>query len=283
MKTVAPVTAGGDAEDIPEVYLCQVSERVSCGACCGLYNIPRLSRARLEDRLARRTQRFAEIARTEEGIEQYRHEIEGWTPEDRPFARFYHCPFLGLIGATRSRVGCLLHPTAPLNDGHDWRVLSYYGAKACRRYFCPASRALPSRWAQILRGLLDDWYAYGLIITEHRLLNAIGQILENRLGRPLRALDFKPRSPAAAGLQELVVLKLAWPHRDPSSPGPCHWVLESDHDRRPQVQWPGVSRPGSPYETLFRELESVFACPHDQERAEARLDRRFNRLLDLLR
>ena len=30
-----------------EVYLCQISSTVSCGACCGLYNVKNLSREKL--------------------------------------------------------------------------------------------------------------------------------------------------------------------------------------------------------------------------------------------
>ena len=47
-----------DGENVSAVYLCQVGERVSCGACCGLYNVADLSRDSLEDRLARRTVRL---------------------------------------------------------------------------------------------------------------------------------------------------------------------------------------------------------------------------------
>ena len=283
MKNSDPAIGDADVNAIPEVYLCQVSARVSCGACCGLYNVRRLSRSRLEDRLARRTHRFAKVARTEDGIEQFRRETEGWTPEDRPFPQFHYCPFLGLIGKAHARVGCLLHPEAPLNEGHDRRFLSHYGAKACRTYFCPTSRTLPIRYAHIMRDLLDDWYAYGLIITEHRLLNAVFGELENRLGRPVRALDFRPGSQASAGLGELVRTKLNWPHRDPSSPGPCHFVFENGLYNRPELQWPACGRPRTHYATLFRELESVFGSQRDQIMAEALLDRSFSRLTDMLR
>ena len=67
-----------DGENVSAVYLCQVGERVSCGACCGLYNVADLSRDALEDRLARRTERFAAVARSEDGGETWVRVTEGF-------------------------------------------------------------------------------------------------------------------------------------------------------------------------------------------------------------
>lgn len=267
-----------DGENGSAVYLCQVSERVSCGACCGLYNVADLSRDALEDRLARRTERFAAVARSEDGIEKFRREIEGWTPEDRPFPQFHHCPFLGLIGETRGRVGCLLHPAAPGNDGHDWRFMSYYGAKACRSYFCPSTQSLPARYLQILRAIWDDWYVYGLIITEHRLLNAVFTLLENRIARPVVPDDFPMHSEASHCLRELLVLKLSWPYRSAGSPGPCHFLFDNGLYPRPEVKWPEGISPDSHDGIIFRELESFFGSKMDVVQATALLDSVFERL-----
>ena len=113
-----------------DVYLCQVGEQVSCGACCGLYNIRDLSQRLLEVMLTERTEAFARVPRTAEAIEAFQKKIEGWTPPKRPFPDFYHCPFLGLIGRNGRRVGCLLHPAAAGNNGIDWRGMTYHGAMA---------------------------------------------------------------------------------------------------------------------------------------------------------
>lgn len=261
-----------DGENVSAVYLCQVGERVSCGACCGLYNVADLSRDALENRLARRTERFAAVVRSEDGIEAFRREIEGWTPEDRPFPQFHHCPFLGLIGETLGRVGCLLHPAAPGNDGQDWRFMSYYGAKACCSYFCPSTHALPARHLHILRSLWDDWYAYGLIITEHRLLNAVFTLLENRVARPVVREDFPASSEASVCLRELLALKWSWPYRYAGSPGPCHFLFDNGLYPRKAVQWPVSARPDAHYAIIFRELESHFGSERDVVQATTLVD-----------
>ncbi|MEE4603200.1 MAG: hypothetical protein V2J65_18105 [Desulfobacteraceae bacterium] len=276
------VIATVDGENASAVYLCQVSERVSCGACCGLYNVADLSRDALEDRLARRTERFAAVTRSEDGIEKFRCEIEGWTPEDRPFPHFHHCPFLGLIGETRGRVGCLLHPAAPGNDGYDLRFMSYYGAKACRSYFCPSTQSLPAQYLYILRALWDDWYEYGLIITEHRLLNAVFTLLENRIARPVVQDDFPVHSEASHCLRKLLALKLSWPYRRAGSPGPCHFLFDNGLYPRKEVQWPVVVRPDVRYDIIFRELESHFGSERDVVQATALLDDVFGGLSDAL-
>ena len=246
----------------PAVYLCQVSRQVSCGACCGLYNIPNLCRDALQERLARRTQRFAAIPRTEAAIEHFRRQTEGWTPEDRPLPQFHHCPFLGLVGVERSRVGCLLHPQAPGNQGRDWRHLSYYGAEACRSYFCPSSRILPSRWLQLVRSVLNDWDAYGLILTEHRFLRVLFEALEQRLGGPLRPAAAECPL-ACARLRKLFDLKQSWPYRRSDGPGLCHFPFDNGLYPRPAPNWPSAARPAVHYQVLFRELESVFATEAD--------------------
>jgi hypothetical protein len=262
------------------VYLCQVNRRVSCGACCGLYNMAGLSRPKLEERLVRRARRFVAIPRTEDRIDQFRHDQEGWTPEERPFPRFYACPFLGLIGKHHTRVGCLLHPDAPGNQGRDFRYLSYYGAQACASYLCPASRTLRPRHLQILRTLFHDWFPYGLIITEQRLLEAVFGFLEIRLGRPLGPEDFAVPSAAAAGLRDLLGLKLSWPYREAHAPGPCHYPFDNGLYDRPPVRWPSSFRPGYPYDILFQELESHFGAEADVVEAQALLASRLTRIVN---
>jgi len=122
------------------VYLCQVGPNVSCGACCGLYNVAEPTPDALEALLVQRTRRFARVPRTIDGIDALKQtitQVESCTP---PFPRFHHCPFLGLIEDSGQRVGCLLHPMANGNGGIDWRGLSYYGFQ-----FCVGVRVSPCR------------------------------------------------------------------------------------------------------------------------------------------
>lgn len=260
------------------MYLCQVGEGVSCGACCGLYNVRDLSQRSLEAMLAGRTEEFARVLRSTEAIEAFQKKIEEWTPTKRPFPDFYHCPFLGLIGLNGRRVGCLLHPAAAGNNGIDWRGLSYYGAMACRTYFCPSVRQLPQSYLQILRQAMDHWYSFGLIVTERRLLTAFFREVENRIGRPVIPADFAKGSGAAELLCEFAGLKTGWPFRRKNASGPCNYFFENGEYPRLPVQRLGENIPLSRYEDTLRELDSGFSSARELQAAEALLDRLFNRL-----
>lgn len=264
-----------DPSELPAVYLCQVREGVSCGACCGLYNQADLDPAALEAELARRSATFAGVPRTVDAIDGFARAVGGWTPPTRPFPDFHHCPFLGLVGTGKRQVGCLLHPQAAGNAGVDWRGLSYYGGLACRTYFCPATRRLPAAWLQALGQSMEHWFLHGLIVTERRLLEAFFQELEARLGRGVGPEDFAPGTPAAAGLRALAGLKLHWPHRRPGAPGPCHFCFENGAYPRPEIAaWAGPP-PSARFATILRELDSAFDGPQARQAAEARLESLF--------
>lgn len=193
------------------VYLCQVGTCVSCGSCCGLYNIPNLSRDRLHGFLKERTERFTSVPRTIDTIlafEQERIVAEG---ASYPIQEFHHCVFVGLIQDQGERIGCLLHPLAGGNNDVDWRGLSYYGGAACKHFFCPSYDELPTRFKMIARTALTDWYDYGLIIVEHRLLAALFEMLENMLGKEF-ALENSNEAGRIA-VTNLLRLKSKWPYR----------------------------------------------------------------------
>jgi len=87
------------------VYLCQVNEKISCGACCGLYNVPDLSREKLYDMLFRRTAGFSKVPREAEAIINFGEEVLYKNKNKRPYDEFYHCPYIGLIGIIKKFIG----------------------------------------------------------------------------------------------------------------------------------------------------------------------------------
>jgi hypothetical protein len=254
------------------IYLCQVSPHVSCGACCGLYNVSDPSRRNLEAMLIRRTRWFAEVPRTMAGIDAFRTSVEGTEHQERPFPDFHHCAFLGVIEDDGRRVGCLLHPLAKGNEGIDWRGLSYYGGMACRTYFCPSARQLPSRWLIAVRQSMNHWYLHGLVVTERRLLAALFTELEKRLGRVINTADFSEPVPAAALLTTLTTLKMNWPFRRQGAPGVSNYFFEDGLYARPAVKRKTKTLPASRFEDIFQELDSGFSSADDIEDAEAKIE-----------
>ena len=216
------------------VYLCQTGPCVSCGSCCGLYNMAHLSRERLRAVLAERTNAFATVPRTIDAILAFEDDRKNAEGVDAPLEDFHHCVFVGLIQDDGERVGCLLHPLASGNRGIDRRGLSFYGGAACKHYFCPSYDRLAPRFKRVAREVLEDWYEYGLIIPEHRFLEAALGAVESRLDGPLDATALTPLQKTA--LAELLRLKLRWPFRDAAMPLAWNFfsTRETDRPRPPQ-------------------------------------------------
>jgi len=263
------------ADDTHDNYLCQVSETVSCGACCGLYNLPNLSREKLDILLSKRTEAFASVPRTEDGIFEFQRSNKGPHRLSRPFPGFHHCPFLGLIGGEKSRVGCLLHPAATGNNGLDYRSLSWYGEQACRTYFCPATNKLPTVYQSILMQTIDDWYVFGLIVTEHALVTAYFKEVESRLGRHIVVSDYAENIEAADAFREFAELKSQWPYRRDDFPGPCNYFFENGLYPRPSVfrKTPDIGL--SSYENILKELDAGFSSAKEIAAADQLLDELF--------
>jgi hypothetical protein len=265
LKPPEPVVPGG-------VYLCQVDEDVSCGACCGLYNCPDASRAYLQERLAYRTQRFREVPRDTDPIDAFREQMERHGSRQRPYPDFYHCPFLGLVGRENSRVGCLLHPLAEGNQGVDLRGLSFYGGLACREYFCPSHRSLPPVYKTIVKSVCTDWYVYGLAITEERLLAGFFGDIERRLGRSMEPADITGSPGARQTVAEFLELKLVWPFHEPAWKGPANYFFNDGLYPHPPIDYERLGVRPSPHDVILRELSSAFGSRAELTAAEARIE-----------
>lgn len=253
------------------VYLCQVADRVSCGACCGLYNVADPSRKALEALLSRRSDHFVRVERTVEGILGFKNAVEALENPLRPYPDFHHCPYIGLIGPARNRVGCLLHPLAEGNGGIDFRGLSDYGGMACRIYFCPATRKLPARWKRILRAGADHWHGYGLLVTDRPWIEALFSELEGRLGHPI-AVDGDDAGPVLrSAVGRIIDLKIHWPHRPHGRSTPCNYFFEDGNYPPHPVAYPPRA-PRSRHHRLFRALQSAFADTDALKAAEGAIE-----------
>ena len=255
------------------VYLCQINEDISCGACCGLYNLSDASPGQVTAILEWRTHAFAEVPRRMDDIWDFMKRVEARENQDRPFPHFHHCPYLGLVGERRSRVGCLLHPLGEGNDGVDWRGLSYYGGMACRTYFCPTHRRLSPERKQVIRAVAEDWYGYGLIITEWKLLSAFFNEIESRMGRQV-APDLIESDAFRTALQSVLRLKKEWPFRiDPERP--ASYFFEDGNYPKAPLDLAAAGGAHSLFAVILEELESVFDSSAALREAEALLERVF--------
>lgn len=256
------------------VYLCQVSDTVSCGACCGLYNVVPAGADALTRILARRTERFQAIERTLPALDAFAREVEAMDSRQRPFPDFHHCPYLGLIGDGRSRVGCLLHPLGAGNQGVDFRGLSHYGGMACRVFFCTTVHCMKKRYKQILRNIADEWYLYGLIVTETALVTVCLDHVETRLGSLLNPNEPLDHKHVAEALRALLGLKLDWPFRPDGYDTPCHDVFNEKDHSKPAIDYTALGTSPSGVDAILYQLVSAFDDADQLRQAEIWVEQR---------
>ena len=258
--------------DVPGgVYLCQVREDLSCGACCGLYNLPSAGETDLARRLQQRTEAFSKVPRQVDAVADFGKRILDEIADRQPISGFHHCPYVGLIGERSSRVGCLLHPLAPENRGADFRGLSHYGGMACRIYFCPSHEALAPAWKRIVQHTAGSWHLYGLVITEDELLAGLFHLIEARIGRPVTEAEVVSDSGCARAMKTLLRLKGDWPYRPPGVPGPVNYFFKDRGRTRPPVAYPPGRTATAGLDGIFRALGAAFESESALADAEQRI------------
>jgi len=262
------------------IYLCQVNKGVSCAACCGLYNAADCSYTGLKKMLSDRTKRFAGLERNADTICEFGRQVKSRQLHDRPWADFHHCPFIGLIGSNRQRVGCLLHPMAEGNKGVDYRGLSHYGGMACRQYFCPSHRELAPEIKTIIQLLAGSWYEYGLIITEADLLAALKSEIEIRLPAELSLRSVLHDPACVLALREVLFLKIEWPYRHSGVRGLCHYFFADRRYVKEPVDYRGAGSQPVGFGKIFYELNSGFQTADELHGAEERLETLFQKAVE---
>jgi hypothetical protein len=188
------------------VHLCQPDENKSCGACCGLYNWEDHLREVLESLLEKRTELFLSLDENAD-LAAYR-SLSGEFPFSQKLCEtIYNCEFLGFTDTGKKRVGCLLHPV--LHHGVDLRRCSFYGEKMCDEHFCPSFTSLTEVEQKAVVVSLDDWYLYGLVITDIDLVKEFFHKVQNRLGDRI-CLEKLGDANVQAALRDFFGLKEHW-------------------------------------------------------------------------
>lgn len=247
-------------------HLCQPDAAKSCGACCGLYNYLDSSRPALEERLVFRTGLIERVRAGEIDLQAYRAHLAAREDQRRIYATIYACEFVGFIDAGRRRVGCLLHPAG--NAGCDLRAQSFYGQKLCAGHFCPSYQKLAQHEVDCLAAVLDDWYLYGLVITDIDYVKEFFRLVEQSLGASVKPARL---GSAAAWLKAYCELKRDWPWRDQSRPrfGKYFFVGE-DYDIA-QIDYAALGAEPSVYDRILLSLASGFENQAELKSAEERL------------
>ena len=158
-------------------HLCQPDKQKSCAWCCGLYNSHDVSRAGLARKLRARTEEFTKTRRTAEAILYFSERHREKEKSQLLDPEFYSCEFVGFLNEEETLVGCMLHPLARGNGGTDWRGLSFHGAMACQGFFCRSYRELSTVQKRIILSTVNDWYLFGLVISDADLIHSFFRLV----------------------------------------------------------------------------------------------------------
>lgn len=190
-------------------HFCQPDNAKSCGACCGLYNWEDHSRETLASFLTKRADLFFSLGDRPD-IPLYRRLSQDLSTGQKLCETIYNCEYLGFVDGDRKRVGCLLHSV--LHRGVDLRVHSFYGVDLCAGHFCPSFTYLTIMEQEAVIRAIDDWYLYGLVITDIGLVKEFFTIIQNRLGESIRRGRLGDPGVTSA-LHDFFTLKERWKYR----------------------------------------------------------------------
>jgi hypothetical protein len=251
--------------DEPFTHLCQPDGGKSCGACCGIYNYVDSSRKALVARLRWRTERFRRDVRGVADLPSFSNLVRAREDQSRRFEVIYCCEYVGFLDEKEKKVGCLLHPAQ--NGGNDLRDVSFYGRELCDGHFCPSYPFLNRTEKLALIQILDDWYLYGLCVTDIDLVKEYFRHLGDLLGEspaPVRCRDEAVRRTA----RRFFEFKLDWPFRSPEVNRFGRFYFDgAQHMIRP-IDYPALGCERSRFDGIFLSLSSEFGTPDELREAE---------------
>lgn len=249
----------------PIPVLCQPDPGKSCGACCGLYNYVDASRASLSLRLRARTKRFREMVRTPDDITRYAEATFAAEDFRKRYEVIYCCEYLGFLDEEEKKVGCLLHPMQ--NNGVDMRGGSFYGREVCAGHLCPSHHFIPRSQQLILLAILDDWYLYGLCLTDIDLVVTYFRLIADRIGQ-----EIKPDVFACEELKKIALdylnWKINWPFRSSEANRLGKYYFDGSQYMISHIDYEKFGREISPLNAVFLSLSSEFSDVRELDAAE---------------
>jgi hypothetical protein len=247
------------------IHLCQPDSCKSCGACCGLYNYAESERESLARRLRWRTALFQEIVKRHDDLEHFSNLVRGSEDQARRYEVIYCCEYLGFLDADERRVGCLLHPLQ--NNGADLRDVSFYGQELCDGHFCPSYTYLTTEEKKTLISVIDDWYLYGLCLTDIDLVKTYFRLISERIHETPKPEKIK-EGPLRGVVLKFFELKLTWPYRDPAMNRLGKYFFDGSQYMIDSIDYEGLGCEKSRFDQIFLSLSSRFGSREELRDAE---------------
>ncbi len=236
-----------------------------------MYNWVGYSRGMVEEVLEIQTGQFLRSDRTERDLRRLKKVIS----ENRPaplYPVIYNCEFLGFIGNGNKRVGCLLHPG--LNGGNNLRGISDHGRETCDESRCTACIYLSGAEAGLVAETTDDWYLYGLCLTDLDLTREFFRIASERVSATVSAEQVGAGPELKDIFRRYLLLKEQWPFAEKGNRFGKYYFQDGKYLIH-RIDYQGLSAPESGYDRILNSLGSEFRSKAELGEAEERLDRIF--------
>lgn len=258
------------------VDLCQPDALKSCAACCGLYNWQDHSRQALNAIVSMQTDLFIQPGVLDD-LDAYRLQRDRHITGTKLFDTIYNCEFVGFVDPERQCVGCLLHPS--VTGRQDLRNHCFYGARICHEHFCPGYGCLTTAEQLAVVAAVEDWYLYGLIITDIDFVKEFFKQAENALGESI-----KPSRLSCPELRRSLLgffaLKEHWPYKATENRLGKYYFSASEYAIARIEYAERWSVPDSAWDKVLVSLESELDSLDQLRSAEAILQSKLDAFLD---
>ncbi|MEJ5299519.1 MAG: hypothetical protein WHS38_00845 [Thermodesulforhabdaceae bacterium] len=251
-------------------HLCQPDGKKSCAACCGIYNFRRNNREDVTKRLRENTASIITLSHSNpngNALESYSERSRNiYNGSDKLFTTIFNCEFAGFIDKYQQKVGCLLHPSQ--HFGKDLRDYSFYGAELCENHYCLSYFYLTAVEQRLVIETVEDWYLYGLTITDIDLVKGVFTVLSDLVGEAIDPLVVAQHENLKRIIQSFWNLKLSWPFRLQNTDSFGKYIFKGEEYFEIEIPYSSFNRNKSPYHRIFLSLGSNFQNAEDLEKAE---------------
>jgi hypothetical protein len=127
------------------------------------------------------------------------------------------------------------------------------------------------KWSVILS--LEDWYLYGICITDIDLVKSFFSLAAERIGAG-PSLSVISRPAVRRALKDFLSLKVSWPYRTKDEGRFGKYCLAEDEYREARIPYEDIGCRKSRYDAIFLSLASEFSSAEDLREAERRIERR---------
>lgn len=194
-----------------DFYICHPDARKSCAACCGIYNYENFDRSVVAEALDFRTSLFMELRPTGDDLDEFRRLVDRIDTRPRLLEDIHCCEFFGFVDSDKRKVGCLIHPL--VTRSHDERDRAFYGAETCALHKCGSYQYFNAADVAPVVAALDDWYLYGICITDVDLVLEFYKLVSDEIHRTLHPRKIVSNEKALGVFRQYLELKETFPFR----------------------------------------------------------------------